>query len=413
MARVSRMQIRRRRSFVAVVGFAALVLAVALRPGRGATGTTSASGSSHPSLAASPPARGLAPASDPVPAWLAWIPGGFPDGFRAQIAHAADLGTTVVVAGDTLWMTVSHDGSGAIVDRPPPPYKIPLDAFAVDPQGYAPFLPPGDRDRIVSALREGKAVLGQRSAERRGLGPGGSISFGATTVTIGAVAPDAEVGWSEILVNRGVGARLGISHDRYLLALGAPGLTVHRFGAVVRRSIPSDSPLRTVPPGGTPFVRVASGVDPPSVMKEAFGEFAAYPRSDDPAYLVVDPAWYHAHIVTRTVPIFPEPVTCNRALFPMLIGALQDVQAAGLASEIHVYSGCYAARTVARSTIAPPSQHAYGAAIDINAPENPYGARPVMDPRIVRIFERWGFNWGGDFLIPDGMHFEYGKPPAA
>jgi hypothetical protein len=411
MTRVSRTQIRRRRSFVAVVGVTALIVVVALRPGRGATDTTSASRPPPPS--ASERAGAPAPAGDPVPAWLAWIPGGFPDGFRAQISHDADLGTEAVVAGDTLWMTASHDATGAVIDQPTPPYEIPLDAFAVDPHEYAPFLPAGDRDRIISALREGKAVLGQRSAELRRLGPGGSISFGATTVTVGAVAPDAEVGWSEILVNRGLGARLGISHDRYLLALGDPGLTLHRFDADVRRLIASDSPLRTVPPGGTPYVRVASGVDPPIVLKEVFGEFAAYPRSDDPAYLVVDPAWYHAHIVTRTVPIFPEPVTCNRALFPMLIGALQRVQDAGLASEIHVYSGCYAARTVARSTTAPPSQHAYGAAIDINAPEDPYGARPVMDPRIVRIFERWGFNWGGDFLIPDGMHFEYGKPPPA
>ena len=57
------------------------------------------------------------------------------------------------------------------------------------------------------------------------------------------------------------------------------------------------------------------------------------------------------------------------------------------------------------------SQHAWGAAIDINAPENPFGATPTQDPHLVKIFERWGFLWGGDFAIPDGMHFEYLKPP--
>jgi hypothetical protein len=30
-----------------------------------------------------------------------------------------------------------------------------------------------------------------------------------------------------------------------------------------------------------------------------------------------------------------------------------------------------------------------------------------MDPRIVDVFQRWGFKWGGDFLVPDGMHFEF------
>jgi hypothetical protein len=34
-----------------------------------------------------------------------------------------------------------------------------------------------------------------------------------------------------------------------------------------------------------------------------------------------------------------------------------------------------------------------------------------MNREVVRIFERWGFNWGGDFLIPDGHHFEYWKTP--
>ena len=100
-------------------------------------------------------------------------------------------------------------------------------------------------------------------------------------------------------------------------------------------------------------------------------------------------------------------ITCNRALFPMLVASLNEVQQAGLGRLIHTNSGCYAARTVARSPTAPPSNHAYGAAVDINAPENPYGATPTMDPRIVRIFEAHGFLWGGNFLIPDGMHFEY------
>jgi hypothetical protein len=36
-----------------------------------------------------------------------------------------------------------------------------------------------------------------------------------------------------------------------------------------------------------------------------------------------------------------------------------------------------------------------------------------MDPRVVTVFERLGFNWGGEFLVPDGMHFEYGGGPLA
>ncbi len=351
-----------------------------------------------------------AASTQPVPAWLAWMTGGFPKGFGDQIRSADGLTRTVVVAGDTRWMTASQDENGAVVDQPTPPYEIPLDSFAVDPTGYAPFLPRAQRDEIVTALDKGEAVLGRTSSELRRLGPGGSISFGGVTLQVGAVAPDDVVGWSEMLVNRDVGRRLGITDERYLLAFAEPGMTLAHFTNDVRSLLPPDSYLRTVPPGGTRFVRVASGVNPPVLMKKVFGEFDAYPRSDDPAYLNMDPAWYDAHIQTRTVPLLGA-VTCNEQLFPALIGALTDVEAAGLGGAIHVYSGCYAARTVARSTTAPPSNHAYGAAIDINAPENPYGSRPTMNRGVVKIFEHWGFGWGGRFLIPDGMHFEYRTPP--
>lgn len=408
MSRVNRSVVRRRRSFVAVIGVTVVALVVLLRPSGGEAPTIRAS-PSHPTAPASGPRTSPDEAAS-IEAWLAWMPGGFPSGFRQRIAHGEGLSRTVVVAGDTLWMTTSHDAGGAVVDRPASPYAIPIDAFAVEPHAYAPFVPAADRDRITSALAAGTAVLGQRSADLRQLGPGGTMSFGDVTVEVGAVVPDDEVGWSELLVSRETGRRLGIAHDRYLLALADTGLTVGRFTADVRALVPADTPLRTVRPGGTRFVRVASGVDPPIVMKEVFGEFAAYPQSADPAYLTMSTSWYDAHVSTRSVPILGR-VTCNDALFPMLVGALHDVRAAGLGGELHVYSGCYAARTVARSTIAPPSQHAYGAAIDINAPENPYGATPTMDPRIVKIFEHWGFDWGGDFLIPDGMHFEYGVAP--
>ena len=106
--------------------------------------------------------------------------------------------------------------------------------------------------------------------------------------------------------------------------------------------------------------------------------------------------------MTRVVAVSPEPTPYRAPLFDR-IAAHDDVD----------LTVVYAARTVARSVTAPPSDHAYGAAIDIDAPTNGYGATPTMDPRVVKVFEHWGFNWGGDFLIPDGMHFEYGGPPPA
>ena len=140
------------------------------------------------------------------------------------------LTATVVVAGDTLWMTASRDAAGTDVDRPTPPYRIPIDAFAVDPAAYTTFIPAAYRDVVTRTLADGRAVLGTTSAAVRRLGVGGQLRFGGVAITVGAVVPDAVVGWSEMLVSREEGARLGVVDDRYLLARPATTL--------VRRGVP-------------------------------------------------------------------------------------------------------------------------------------------------------------------------------
>jgi D-alanyl-D-alanine carboxypeptidase/Putative peptidoglycan binding domain len=65
----------------------------------------------------------------------------------------------------------------------------------------------------------------------------------------------------------------------------------------------------------------------------------------------------------------------------------------------------------------PWSNHAWGLAVDINAPANPMGSTLVTDmsPGAVAAFTDLGFRWGGTFQSrPDAMHFEYmGTPQAA
>jgi hypothetical protein len=343
------------------------------------------------------------------PAYLAWISGGFPGDFRAMVRTVPSLERTVVLAGDTQWMTASRDAADHIVDRPKPPYAFPIDAFAVNPVEYAPFLPDDFRRSVIGALERGQGVLSTRSAEIRGIGVGGTLQFGQTQVKVGAIAPDEAIGWSELLVSRDVGERLGIVDDRYLLALAESKPSEERFLQLVAPLLPEGTPIRVERPGGSPYMRVASGVNPPVVLKQAFGEFAAFPDPANPADLTIQPRWVNTHIRTKKVPILGR-VTCNVAFYPALQAALREVEREGLASLLHTYNGCWNARTVARSPTAPPSFHAYGAAIDINAASNAYGSTPTMDGRIVAIFESDGFNWGGDFLIPDGMHFEYGEP---
>jgi len=60
-----------------------------------------------------------------------------------------------------------------------------------------------------------------------------------------------------------------------------------------------------------------------------------------------------------------------------------------------------------------PSNHSWGLAIDINAPENPFGGVSHAIPEEMGNFwESWGFRWGGHYeTTQDWMHFEFMGTP--
>jgi hypothetical protein len=91
---------------------------------------------------------------------------------------------------------------------------------------------------------------------------------------------------------------------------------------------------------------------------------------------------------------------------------MRELQSRGLSELVH-YDGCFSPRMAVGNSYAL-SRHAHGIAVDINAAQNPYGEKPIQDPRLVEVMERWGFTWGGRWLVPDGMHFEFVRfvPPS-
>lgn len=74
---------------------------------------------------------------------------------------------------------------------------------------------------------------------------------------------------------------------------------------------------------------------------------------------------------------------------------------------ISKYAGAYNPRKV-RGSKTKWSNHAYGAAIDLNASENGFGAgHGTMPQPVINAFKRQGFRWGGDYRgRTDPMHFE-------
>jgi hypothetical protein len=139
---------------------------------------------------------------------------------------------------------------------------------------------------------------------------------------------------------------------------------------------------------------------------EAFEPFTYVSLGD--GMIDIDPDWVRRNIVRAEVPVFRGEVVCHRLMIPQLRGALQEIVDRGLDHLIDTsdYGGCWVPRHILFNPGRPLSMHAWGLAIDFNVQTNMYGASPQMDRRIVEIFERWGFAWGGHWSTPDGMHFE-------
>lgn len=75
---------------------------------------------------------------------------------------------------------------------------------------------------------------------------------------------------------------------------------------------------------------------------------------------------------------------------------------------ISKYAGAYNPRKV-RGSATKWSNHAYGAAIDLNAEENGFGKGHGSIPQpVIDAFKRQGARWGGDYRgRTDPMHFEF------
>ncbi|HEV8683163.1 MAG TPA: M15 family metallopeptidase [Actinomycetota bacterium] len=355
----------------------------------------------------SPPPRVVGDA--PIRTLLAWSPSGLPPGYAAKVRALPSVRRAVEVYSGFAWLT-GWRGATRPEREPSPGLAVPVEVAAVDVAEYRAFLPPADRSALAG-LADGGALLGRTGAELRGGGPGGTLTFGGTTLRVKGILEDELIGAHEVLVSRSMGTRLGIVRPRYLLVAPRTSVSRRRVEAGLRKALPPGVRLRVRAPGETPVFRHGDAVLPPVALKELFGEFAAEPIAG--GFLRVDGRWVAQNIRTARVPRLGT-VRCHRRIIPMLRQALQELVDRSLAGLVDPaqYGGCYSPRFLNRSPAAGISHHAWGVALDLNVAQNPYGAEPRMDRRVVEVFERWGFTWGGRWLVPDAMHFEFMRFPA-
>ena len=159
-----------------------------------------------------------------------------------------------------------------------------------------------------------------------------------------------------------------------------------------------------------------------AARQAVFGAFSFVPepRPGNRENIRILGTWERDNIITVPIPQLrsalgsgaPSGMRFHRLAAAQLQGLWRDWEAANLLNRILSFDGAFVARFIRGSTTTL-SNHAFGSAFDINAAENPLGARPALvgnrgaTRELVPLAHKWGFYWGGHFgTRPDGMHFE-------
>lgn len=107
--------------------------------------------------------------------------------------------------------------------------------------------------------------------------------------------------------------------------------------------------------------------------------------------------------------VIPKRIYCNKDMVEPLTQAFQNIIDLNVISQIKTWDGCFNIR--AKKSGLSTSLHSWGIAIDINAAWNGYKKTPTMSAELVKCFKDAGFEWGGDWQIKDGMHFQLKEFP--
>jgi hypothetical protein len=269
----------------------------------------------------------------------------------------------------------------------------------VDPSVFRRFTPQNTAEvtGVWDNVAKGYMALSYDAAKRFGVPLGGKVTVAGKPVDVGALA-DTGLPGIDAVVSNDLATQLGLPAPNGLVLSGGKDdptpLVID-----VRKTVATDArvDLLRAPAEQMSFFNVGDA-------RRKLGSLT-YQLMPDGSVLV-DPKWVTANIVTETVPIIGR-MTCHKAMFPQLIKALTEIQAAGLADKIHPdqYEGCYYPKLIEDTDHL--SMHAWGLAFDINTPTNQRLTHGDMDPGVVAIFKKWGFRWGGDWKdTPDPMHFE-------
>ena len=256
-------------------------------------------------------------------------------------------------------------------------------------------------EKVAEVIENNQIVVSSLTAERYGLTLNDKINFVGinlepTEISVGMILKDSELGWFEGVVNKELGYKLGIFRNIQAIIWDSKINENHLIE--LHKNIQYEKVKFTFRDRNPN----KNWVLPNALVKEMFGDFQVKER--DGTWITTEPSWREQNIQVKRVPILGN-TRCHRLMWEPLEGALNQILEEGLASTLSVQDfkksgGCYAPRRINRFDAGGSiSRHAWGIAIDINT-------KSSYHPRVVEIFNSWGFAWGGTWTSPDEMHFE-------
>jgi D-alanyl-D-alanine carboxypeptidase-like protein len=334
-----------------------------------------------------------------------------PASFHTVVIHSSrdlpgDLGPMLAQVPGVQWARSATSGMVDLVTtsggaQPLPP-RVSGGVLPFTVSTFESF--PATEDVVSAALARGEALLSAVSGEVLGLEAGDAITLRGggkqVTLRVAAVTRDERASEHEAIIPFASARTLGISNVRQVI-VSATQRALPSITTLARDlSYPAPTRVGSWEDIGTPEPgRILSLGE----IKRAFGEFTFVPRGS--RFLLPHPDWVAANIVESNVPLMGR-IKCNRRILGPLNNAMRQLQAEGLASLVNEPAGCYSPR-MQFGNVRALSRHSFGIAVDINPTQNPFGAPSRQDSRLVAIMRSWGFAWGGAWLVPDAMHFEY------
>ena len=318
---------------------------------------------------------------------------------RVQVPDASTLRRIRKMKGVS-FATTMHVGTVAVGTS-----RTPVKVAAVDPEEFRMLTPQVTADAVAVWQRivEGDAAFthdtGNRlKAELGSFVPAGSEGF---TLRVGAYASNGIPPVADALVTPETAESLGLQGQPEVLVSLREGVDPDAMAARIRRIDGTRVSIIEEPQARRAFL---TGAD----ARNAFEPFTYIDMGD--GMIQIDPDWVRRNIVRRPMPLLKGEVVCHRLFVDQLYGALKELEDRNLGHLIDPsqYGGCWVPRHIDFNPARPLSMHSWGLAADFNVSTNGLGMKPQMDPRVVEVFDRWGFVWGGRWSRPDGMHFELG-----